>query len=352
MVRLLTKAVLLVLGLIAVLIVALYLVSPVRPVIWDAPPNPGFTGVFSVNDRLASYEQLDVRGYGPEDVSCAPSGGYVTGLDDGRIVKVSESGVIKELGDTGGRPLGIHALADGSVLIADAERGLLKLANGQVELLANELDGETMLFVDDLDVAADGTVWFSDASQRFGMADNRRDFMEGSKTGRLLSFDPITGRVTSHLENLFFANGVALGPNDEYVLVNETGLGQIQRLWLTGERAGQVDLFVSELPSAIDNLSFNGRDTFWVAMPNPRKILDDLAPTPMLRRILGALPESMARAIETDFAMVVAIDLEGNVTQSLQDPAAGYHHITSVNQCGDYLLLGSLRESGIGRVGL
>ena len=89
------------------------------------------------------------------------------------------------------------------MLIADAERGLLKLANGQVELLANEVDGEPMLFVDDLDVAADGTVWFSDASQRFGMADNRRDFMEGSKTGRLLSFDPITGRVTSHLENLF-----------------------------------------------------------------------------------------------------------------------------------------------------
>ena len=60
-------------------------------------------------------------------------------------------------------------MADGSVLIADAERGLLGLANGQVELLANELDGETMLFVDDLDVAADGTVWFSDASAiRYG----------------------------------------------------------------------------------------------------------------------------------------------------------------------------------------
>ena len=71
MVRLLTKAVLLVLGLIAVLIVALYLVSRSDP-LWDAPPNPGFTGVFSVNDRLAGYEQLDVRGYGPEDVSCAP----------------------------------------------------------------------------------------------------------------------------------------------------------------------------------------------------------------------------------------------------------------------------------------
>ena len=352
MIRLILRAVLVILGMIAALIVALYVVSPVRPVIWDAPPNPGFTGVFSVNDRLAGYQQLDVQGYGPEDISCAPSGGYVTGLDDGRIVKVSATGVVEELGNTGGRPLGVHALADGSVLIADAERGLLQLANGQIELLADQVEGEPMLFVDDLDVAEDGTVWFSDASQRFGMADNRRDFMEGSKTGRLLSFDPVTRQVTSHIENLFFANGVALGPKDEYVLVNETGLGQIQQLWLKGERAGQVDLFVGELPSAIDNLSFNGSDTFWVAMPNPRKILDDLAPAPVLRRILGALPESMARAIETDFAMVAAIDLEGNVTQSLQDASAGYHHITSVNQCGDHLLLGSLRESGIGRVGL
>ena len=145
MIRLMLRAILLILGLITLLIATLYLVSPVRPVLWDAPPNPGFNGVFSVNDRLAVYQQLDVQGYGPEDVSCAPSGGYVTGLDDGRIVKVSESGAIEELGNTGGRPLGIHALADGSVLIADAERGLLKLANGQVALLADEVDGAQMM---------------------------------------------------------------------------------------------------------------------------------------------------------------------------------------------------------------
>ena len=29
------------------------------------------------------------------------------------------------------------------------------------------------------------------------------------------------------MEGLFFANGVTLGPNEDYVLVNETGMGRV-----------------------------------------------------------------------------------------------------------------------------
>ena len=34
------------------------------------------------------------------------------------------------------------------------------------------------------------------------------------------------------MEGLFFANGVTLGPNEDYVLVNETGMGRVHRLWI------------------------------------------------------------------------------------------------------------------------
>ena len=64
---------------------------------------------------------------------------------------------------------------------------------------------------------------------------------EASMSGRLFSYSPVTGQVTLHWQDLYFANGVALGPNDSFVLVNETGAGRIQRLWLKGERAGQRD---------------------------------------------------------------------------------------------------------------
>ncbi|GIR70367.1 MAG: hypothetical protein CM15mP74_16180 [Halieaceae bacterium] len=32
------------------------------------------------------------------------------------------------------------------------------------------------------------------------------------------------------------------------MLVNETGMGRVHRLWISGDKAGQQDIFVDELP--------------------------------------------------------------------------------------------------------
>ena len=51
-----------------------------------------------------------------------------TGVDDGRIVRISpESGETTVVGDTGGRPLGLHVARDGRLLICDSPRGLLAM---------------------------------------------------------------------------------------------------------------------------------------------------------------------------------------------------------------------------------
>ena len=48
------------------------------------------------------------------------------------------------------------------------------------------------------------------------------------------------------MSGLFFANGVTLGPNEDYVLVNETGMGRVHRLWLKGEKpASEMSLSMS-----------------------------------------------------------------------------------------------------------
>ena len=96
------------------------------------------------------------------------------------------------------------------------------------------------------------------------------------------------------ISDLFFANGVTLGPNDDYVLVNETGLGRVHRLWLKGERAGQQDLFIEELPGTPDNIRFDGVETFWIAMPSLRASLDDIAPWPTVTCAAVFLTDSPA----------------------------------------------------------
>ena len=57
-------------------------------------------------------------------------------------------------------------------------------------VLATDIAGSPLKFVDDLDIDSRGGIWFSDASQRFDYTEVALDFFEGSRTGRLLRYDP------------------------------------------------------------------------------------------------------------------------------------------------------------------
>ena len=61
-------------------------------------------------------------------------------------------------------------------------------------------------------VAADGTIYFSDSTQRFDLEYYTADLIEHSGTGRLLRRTP-DGEVDVLLDGLHFANGVALAPD-------------------------------------------------------------------------------------------------------------------------------------------
>lgn len=327
------------------LIVFLLLKSgPIDPVIWQPAPNPGLVSPFAPNNKLDGIsEVLKGHYHGPEDIAQASDGSFFTGLHDGRIVQFNADGEHRVVAQTGGRPLGLQVDHSGDIIIADAHKGLLRLnANGDISVLVDEYKGRKLRFVDDLDIAADGTIWFSDVSMRYSVEDTFYDLLEGSASGRLFSYHPATGELKLHLSDLFFANGVALGPDDRFVLVNETGRGTIVRLWLKGEQAGTRDIFYNGLPGHPDNLSFNGKDTFWIALPSLRSSLfDQLANWPMLRKLLAHLPESLQPA-DPNSSMIVGLGVDGSVKYNLQSETGHYHYITSVNQYGDRLYIGSL----------
>lgn len=335
-----------------VLLLAAVLPGPIDPVVWTPEPDPGLTGPYKPNDRLAAVERLiEGVGVGPEDVACGRDSTYYTGYADGRIVRFRASGEYDEIVNTGGRPLGMQLDAAGRLIVADGIRGLLAVTdNGELEVLTDSVNGEKIVFADDLDIAGDGTIWFSDAASRHGYRHSMYNFFEGRPSGSLLSYHPDTGETRVHLTGLFFANGVALGPGDEYVLVNETHAGRITRLWLEGEKAGQRDSFKSQLPGTPDNLSFNGRDTFWVANPGLRAGVDAFADLPLVRKILSRLPYETLASMGPRFSLVIALDLDGTVREILHDPEAGFAAITSVNECEGELLLGSLHETAVARL--
>lgn len=343
---------LLVLLLAAILYLLLWPVR-VAPAAWTPDPAVPLSGLLTPNERLAAVERLELPdGHGPEDVALDSLGRIYGGLQDGRIIRFQRDGSGAEVfASTGGRPLGLHFDPRGNLIVADADRGLLAVRpDGKLELLANTAGGVPFRFTDDVDIARDGKIYFSDASHKFSQAEYRQDALEHRPNGRLLVYDPATGQTRILLDSLYFANGVAISPDQQFVLVNETWKYRVRRYWLAGAQAGRSDIFIDRLPGFPDGISSNGKDRFWLALASPRNpLVDKLAQHPFLRKMIARLPESI-QPDAIPYGFVIGLDLQGRITDNLQSTSGiPYSMITSVQAAGDTLYLGSLKERAIGR---
>lgn len=71
---------------------------------------------------------------------------------------------------------------------------------------------------------------------------------QGEATGRLLRYDPVSRETRVLADGIWFANGVALSPDGSFVAVVETVGMRVKRVWLAGEKKGQVDILLDRLP--------------------------------------------------------------------------------------------------------
>ena len=346
--------------LVVIVLIGLFLLlapTKVQPVAWKPAPAPSLqTGTYAENQKLRDLEHVGAANIDGPEALLLEEGFLISGLNDGRIIRSSLDGQTRTvLIDTGGRPLGLARHPDGRLIIADAKKGLLALdAQGQLLVLTREANSLPFGFTDDVVIDKTGHyAYFSDASSRWGYGHDGEAIIEHGGDGRLLRYDFLTGKTELLLDQLQFANGVALGPQDSYVLVNETGAYRITRYWLSGPMAGTHDVFVDNLPGMPDNLSFNGQERFWVALYTPRNaLLDATAEQPFVRkmivRALMVLPKPAERR-----AFVVGVDLQGKVIANLQDAGSGnYSPITTVREYGDWLYFGSLKASHMTRLPL
>ena len=341
----------------------LYLLTwpvPVDPVAWEAPEDAGYTGDFAANDALADLERLEVAPYhGPEDLAADRTGNLYTGTEDGKILRIdAEDGSVSVFAETGGRPLGLEFNPDGNLLVANAYLGLQSVdAGGAVSLLTDEVNGSPILYADDVDVAPDGRIYFSDASTKFGAAEyastygaSLLDILEHGSHGRILVYDPGTGETGTVMAGLDFANGVAVDPAGRFLLVVETGTYRVLKHWLAGPNAGETEILIDNLPGFPDNVNPGLDGRFWVGLVSPRSAqLDSLSDKPFIRKIVQRLPEAMRPAAEP-FAHVFAIDADGNVVANLQGDGARLQAVTGALETPDALYLTSLFGTALGKI--
>ena len=55
------------------------------------------------------------------------------------------------------------------------------------------------------------------------------------------------------MDELSFANGIAISAKEDFLLVNECGASRIWRYWLKGDKRGQKEIF-ADTPGTPDNI--------------------------------------------------------------------------------------------------
>ena len=295
---------------------------------------------------------------GPEDVVIAADGTAYTALRDaGALLRVPPGAAAAEkVARIEGRGLGTELLADGRILLCNAPLGLQAIdpATGETEALLETLEGRAFGVCNNASVARDGTIYVSESSTANPLDRFRRDIVEDTRAGALWRVPPDgRGEPQVLLRGLSFANGVALSPDEDFVLVAETAKCRVHRVWLTGEKEGTSEVF-AQTDGFPDNLSVgrtpDGRPAFWVALPAPKVAATTSIhglPRP-LRALIARLPESLGPKAERA-CRVAAFDADGRpIAQFDGDPDA-YHHVTGVRQHGNTVWLASFEEAALAR---
>ncbi|RVA63000.1 ABC transporter permease, partial [Mesorhizobium sp. M7A.F.Ca.CA.001.08.2.1] len=107
----------------------------------------------------------------------------------------------------------------GNLIVCVAGIGLMSVApDASMKRLADETprtvgrvkDDSRLLMLDDLDIAEDGMIYFTEGSTRYNMDEWLLDSIEARPNGRILSCDPKTGKTRTTLNGIVHPGGICI----------------------------------------------------------------------------------------------------------------------------------------------
>ncbi|MCX7304905.1 MAG: SMP-30/gluconolactonase/LRE family protein [Hyphomicrobiales bacterium] len=341
----------------------------VSPTYFELPPAPSTAGasVYALNDRLRPVEAIGLnRIDGPEDVILDGDDNIYVGNRTGDIVRfLAPDYTTQEVfAHVGGRPLGMAFAKDGSLLVCIGGMGLYRITRDrEIVKLTDEtnrswfsvIDDSRLKLADDLDIAPDGRVFFSEATIRYEMHEWPVDCLESRGNGRIICHDPNTGTTRTVIKNLLFPNGICMTHDGQSFLFAETWACRVSRYWFDGSKKGTVEAVIPDLPGYPDNINRASDGTYWLALVGIRTPSLDLAlKMPGFRRRMArrvAPDEWLYPNINT--GCVVRFDEGGRIIETLWDFGGENHPmITSMREHRGHLYIGGILNNRVGRLKL
>ena len=322
---------------------------------------------FAENDRLRDAEPIALdRIEGPEDIILDRRDNLYTVNRNGSIIRFNapDYAVREEFARIGGRPLGLAFDRDENLLVCIAgmgvygvkpDRTVFKVTDRTNRTWTRLKDDSRLYLADDLDVAPDGKIYFSEATTRYELSDWALDGFEGRGNGRLICHDPKTGVTRTVLKNLTFPNGVCVSHDGASVLWASTWLCRVYRYWIATDKAGTCELLIDNLPGYCDNINRASDGKYWLAFVGLRSPVYDLAmANPGFRtRMVKQIPPDEWLCPGINYGCIIKFDDDGVVSELLWDPGGKSHpSITSVREHKGHLYIGGLENNRIGRIPL
>ena len=299
----------------------------------------------------------------PEDVILDDNDDLYCGSRHGDIVRffAPDYKKMEIYAHIGGQTLGMAFDAHNNLCVCVGGMGLYRVSpERKVEKLTDEtnrsmlsvIDDSRLRLADDLDIAPDGRIFFSEATIRYEMHDWHTDALEGRGSGRIICYEPRTKHTHTVLSNLIFPNGICVGSDGQSILFAETWGCTIKRYWFDGPRTGQVEVLIPNLPGYPDNINRASDGNYWCGLIGMRSQVFDLAMRkPGFRtRMVKQLQVDEWFSPNLNTGCVIKFNERGEVLESLWD-LHGVNHpmITSMREHRGYLYLGGLSNNRIGR---
>ena len=157
----------------------------------------------------------------PEDVILDRNDNLYAGSRHGDIIRflAPDYEKMEVFAHIGGQPLGMAFDRDDNLYVCIGGMGLYRITpDRKVEKVTDETnrslysvnDDSRLRLADDLDIADDGRIFFSEATVRYEMHEWPVDGLEARGNGRIICYDPNTGTTRTVLRGLKFPNGICI----------------------------------------------------------------------------------------------------------------------------------------------
>ncbi len=340
----------------------------VSPAYQNVPKPPECSheteGPWRLNNKLRDVELIGVgQVEAPEDVILDADDNLYCGSRHGDIVKfyAPDYTRMEIFAHIGGQPLGLAFDRENNLNVCVGGMGLYRVRPDRtVERVTDETnrswssinDDSRLRLADDLDIADDGRIFFSEATTRYEMHEWPVDGLEARGNGRIVCYDPRNGSTKTLLKGLRFPNGICIASDKQSILFAETWGNCIKRYWFDGPRKGEVSMVIDNLPGYPDNINLASDGNYWLALVGMRSPAYDLAlRMPGFRRRMAKrvpLDEWLFPNINT--GCVLKFSEQGEVIETLWD-LGGVNHpmITSMREHKGHLYLGGILNNRIGK---